>query len=111
MATSASLLGVSKVLVFSNETDNPNPDPIITVTDEQPLLSIMELLGFSEAGDGLEVSGAPVFIIEVTKDDGTGYNVSVWIVDGRLYCVSDADGVPYVAAGDASDLFAFIAAA
>ncbi len=99
------------ISVYNGESDKPNPDPIMTVTDETSIALIMELLEFSKAGDEIDVSGTPIFIFEVERDDGSTYSLSVWIVEGRLCCVSDTDGILYVAAGDAGDLFAFIAAA
>ncbi len=107
----ASLMGISAISVFEGDFETPDPEPIMTFTDEESLSIIMDMLEFSEAGDEITVSGAPLFLIEITRDDGTIYNLSVWIADGRLCCVSDADGILYVAAGDAGDLFAFIAAA
>ncbi|NCB51763.1 MAG: hypothetical protein EOM54_07785 [Clostridia bacterium] len=106
---SVSLMGISAISVYDGQSEEPEPEPIITVTDEMSIVLIMDLLEFSEAGDEIDVSGAPVFIFEVIRGDETSYSLSVWIVEGRLCCVSDADGVLYVAAGDAGDLFAFIA--
>lgn len=106
-----SLMGISSIAVFSGDAAEPDPEPITTVTDEQTITAIMDLLAFSEAGEDIQVSGAPIFIFKVVADDDSSYNLSVWIVDGRLCCVSDADGVLYVAAGDAGDVFDFIAAA
>jgi hypothetical protein len=106
-----SLMSISSVAVFSGDSEEPNPEPITTVTDEKSIVAVMDLLAFSEAGTEIEVSGAPVFIFRVTVEDGSDYDLSVWIVDGRLCCVSDTDGILYIAAGDAGDLFALIAAA
>lgn len=108
---SVSLMEVSSISVFSGDSEVPDPEPITTVTDEKSIVAVMDLLAFSEAGEEVQVSGAPVFIFKVIKEDGSSYNLSVWIVDGRICCVSDVDGVLYIAAGDAGDLFAFIAAA
>lgn len=107
--SSVSLMEISAISVYEGDSAEPDPEPIMTITDEQSILLIMDLLEFSEAGDEIDVSGAPIFIFEVERDDGSTYSLSVWIVEGRLCCVSDTDGVLYVAAGDAGDLFAFIA--
>lgn len=107
----ARLMGISSVSVFSGDSSEPDPEPITTVTDEDAIVAIMDMLEFSEAGDDISVTGAPIFIFDVERKDGSSYSLSVWIVDGRICCVSDIDGVLYIAAGDAGDFFDFIAGA
>ena len=104
-------MDVSMVRLFSGDVDETAREPIMTVTSEDALAAIMDMLEFSAAGDGAEVSGDPVFVVSVTPAESDEYSVSVWIVEGRLYCVDDRDGTLYIAAGDASDLFAMIAVA
>lgn len=107
----ATALGVSKMELFSGDVSQPDREPIATVTDEASLRTLMDLLEFSADADGITCSGDAVFLITVTPTEGDAYTVSVWIVDGKLCCLSSRDDTLYVAAGDAGDLFSFIAAA
>lgn len=104
-------MDVSVIRLFSGEVAEPRREPIMTVTSEEALAAIMELLEFSGDADPAQVSGDPVFVVSVTPVEGDEYTVSVWITDGKLYCVDNRDEMVYVAAGDASDLFAMIAEA
>ena len=84
---------------------------IMTATSEEALAAFLDLFAFSADTDSTLLTGDPVFVVRVTPVENDEYTISVWITDGKLYCVDDRDGMAYVAAGDASDLFAMIAEA
>lgn len=105
------LLDVTQISVLSGNLADEMREPVVTFTDEASLRFIMELLAFDEPADGIEVTGDPIFMLDVTSEEGGQYSVRLWIIEGRLYCISDLTNTLYVAAGDASDLFDFIASA
>ena len=107
----ASALDVSVIRLFSGQVEEPRREPIMTATSEEALAAFLDLFAFSADTDSTLLTGDPVFVVRVTPVENDEYTISVWITDGKLYCVDDRDGMAYVAAGDASDLFAMIAEA
>ena len=105
----AGLFGAVEMDIFSNDDTET---PILTVTEEEGLQFIAQLLQWSDQPKDLEPDGDPAFLIGVTPPDGEMYFVRVWVVDGELWCLIDKDeGVLYLASGGISELLDLIAGA
>lgn len=108
-----SLMEVAAVTLYSGEAeaeDGAEREPLVIFADEESILLIMEMLEFSELADEtLEVGGPPLFVADVScRDPERSYSLSIWIIDGRLCCMSSLDDALYVAAGDIGDLIEFV---
>lgn len=97
---------ISEIEIYSAAPEENTP--VLTTTDEETLVFLLQLIEFSEPTDEEIPASDPAFLLKVVPSSGDdAYLVRLWVIDGQLLC--ELDGEMYISAGDISALFELIA--